>query len=203
MMVMGSSEGEGSSGLSDGSDSSDDDAAGLDGLQISSKGKSKQSDSLASRRATSPSLARLDTREAALLPPTDPATPANISFPDTSTSLAQLIQQKRRQASAPYFASARSNSPFSPGAGFGFTGPSSATHSGDGRTGWVGGWGAAPPGEERRARSRVASRRGTVSGLHLAGLGTELFVPEQTEEGGMVMTPTTEVSSNAALSVCS
>ncbi|ORY90318.1 kinase-like domain-containing protein [Leucosporidium creatinivorum] len=179
MMVMGSSEGEGTSGEQE--DSDDDEAPSPNGLQI-------HNGRLATRRATSPSLARLDTREAALLPPTDPSTPANISFPDTSTGLAQLIQQKRRQASAPYFASARSNSPFSPGAGFGFSGLSSATHSGEGRSGWVGGWGAAPPGEERRARSRVASRRGTVGGLHLGSL----TVPESFEEAGMVMTPTTE-----------
>lgn len=179
---------EDDSGVSSDSEDSDEQEELAEGLQIY-KGKGVAAGT-AGRRATSPSLARLDTREAGLLPATDPAAPANISFPDTSTGLAQLIQQKRRQASAPYFVSAREQSPFSPGSGFGFSGPSSATHSGEGRTGWVGGWGSSAPGEERRARSRIASRRGTVSGLHLGG---SLAAPEMLDEPGMVMTPTTEV----------
>lgn len=185
MMTMGSSEGE--SGVDSASEDSDGNEELVEGLQLC-KGKGKGSASTG-RRATSPSLPRLDTREASLLPPTDPAAPATISFPDTSTGLAQLIQQKRRQASAPYFVSARDQSPFSPGSGFGLSGSNSATHSGDGRAGWVGGWGSSGPGEERRARSRIASRRGTVGSLHLGGLAP----PESLDEPGMVMTPTTEV----------
>lgn len=84
-----------------------------------------------------------------------------------ASPLAQLIQQKRRQASAPYFASARTASLFSPGAGFGIVGSS----------------------DEEGRRSRQPSRRGSVGGLHvdLRGAGFS-----GSADLGMVMTPTTE-----------
>jgi hypothetical protein len=98
--------------------------------------------------------------------------------PEGTSGLAQLIQKKRRQASAPYLASARSSSLFSPGAGFGI---SSTTETGA----------TTPPfaaEDMRRARSRQASRAGTVGSLQLGGLW-------ERDGTGMVMTPTTEVSS--------
>ncbi|KAM0791994.1 hypothetical protein ACM66B_007106 [Microbotryomycetes sp. NB124-2] len=130
------------------------------------------------------------TETAQILPPTDPMSAANISFPDTSPSLAQFIQQKRRQASAPYYNTARAM--FTPAGGFGITsiesaasasnevstGTGSAGHSGPSATG----------GSISRPRSRVNSRRGTVSGLRLdSGFGGEFAF-----EPGMVLTPTTE-----------
>ncbi|GAA6044375.1 hypothetical protein JCM8097_004901 [Rhodosporidiobolus ruineniae] len=153
-----------------------------------------------SSRASSPSS----------LPPTDPTTPALGSFPSTSTSLAQFIQHKRRQASAPYFAAARERSLFSPGAGFSLgAGPTSA---GAGEAGWAGGWGtgvgiggsasSSAAGSERgdslppsRSRSRASSRRGTTTGLLLQTGGLMLGVPGAEVEdpsAGLVVTPTTE-----------
>lgn len=126
------------------------------------------------------------------LPPTDPASPAHSSFPSTSTSLAQFIQHKRRQASAPYYASARSQSLFSPGAGFSL-GPSSieagtaaaaAAAIEDGGQVDVGVADRAPS----RPRSRAASRRATAMGISLQTTG--LAAPEV--DGGLVVTPTTE-----------
>ncbi|GAA5895702.1 hypothetical protein JCM5296_007396 [Sporobolomyces johnsonii] len=139
--------------------------------------------------STSPSPVPSPSLSSPLLPPTDPSTPAQTSFPSSSPGLAQLIQQKRRQASAPYFASARSQSLFSPGAGF-TVGPG-PTGAGDGRSGWVGGWGASEVGargrgaggEGERERdgaraewsqslppSRSRSRNGTRRGTTLGGL---------------------------------
>ncbi|GAA5873694.1 hypothetical protein JCM8547_002676 [Rhodosporidiobolus lusitaniae] len=122
----------------------------------------------------------------------------------TSSSLAQFIQHKRRQASAPYLASARDRSLFSPGAGFSL-GPSSLNAgggefvggwgSGVGATGATGGGGdgegSLPPS---RSRSRASSRRGTASGLHLQTGGLLLGVPsgEAEDPQGLVVTPTTE-----------
>ncbi|GAA6020320.1 hypothetical protein JCM10207_003225 [Rhodosporidiobolus poonsookiae] len=152
-----------------------------------------------------------------LLRATDAAadpTPAQSSFPTASPSLAQFIQHKRRQASAPYFTSARERSLFSPGAGFSL-GPS-ATSAGGGAGGgedYVSFAGAgqaasvlererdddAPP-PPSRSRSRASSRRGTTSGLHLntsvsasvGGGGGLLSVPGGGEDDGIVVTPTTE-----------
>ncbi|GAA5821066.1 hypothetical protein JCM10212_003099 [Sporobolomyces blumeae] len=151
------------------------------------------------------------------LPPTDPLTPAQTSFPSSSTGLAQLIQQKRRQASAPYFASAMSHSRFSPGPGFTVL---SGGGTGDSK-GWTGGWASASsngpssteasasssvardhPGQgslpPSRNRSRHGSRRSTTSGrLSLQTGGLHLALDSLSpvsigEEEGMVMTPTTE-----------
>ncbi|GAA5893185.1 hypothetical protein JCM6882_003907 [Rhodosporidiobolus microsporus] len=140
------------------------------------------------------------------LPPTDPSTPAQSSFPSTSTSLAQFIQHKRRQASAPYFASARERSLFSPGAGFSL-GPGT-TDAGGGDSGYFGGWGSGVGAEAAaqrgasldrdppsRSRSRASSRRGTTTGLLLQTSGLMLGVPggETTDpSAGLVVTPTTE-----------
>lgn len=98
-----------------------------------------------------------------------------------SLGLAQLIQQRRRQASAPYLASARSSSLFSPGAGFGITALDPQGGGGE--------WNGGPTAEDvRRTRSRQATRASTVGSLQLG-------IPWTEEEGaGMVMTPTTEVS---------
>ncbi|GAA5945397.1 hypothetical protein JCM3775_003882 [Rhodotorula graminis] len=123
------------------------------------------------------------------LPPTDPASPAHSSFPSTSTSLAQFIQHKRRQASAPYYASARSQSLFSPGAGFSL-GPSS-TEAGSLAATDDGARPADAVAAERatsRPRSRAASRRATAMGISLQTTG--LGPPEV--DGGLVVTPTTE-----------
>lgn len=118
------------------------------------------------------------------LPPTDPWTPAQSSFPSTSNSLAQFIQTKRRQASAPYFASARSQSLFSPGAGFSL-GPGEA----------------APPADDdsqsrpvSRNRSRASSRRATATGglTALRTHGLESFADIAQHDGGLVPTPTIE-----------
>ncbi|BGO88394.1 serine/threonine protein kinase [Rhodotorula toruloides] len=151
------------------------------------------------------------------LPPTDPATPAQSSFPSTSTSLAQFIQQKRRQASAPYFASARSQSLFSPGAGFSL-GPSS-TNAGAGPSGYSGSWGSGAGGTRAageieagasqisprlasaslppsRNRSRASSRRATATGgvlsLQTFGLSAPFSEAHGLEDSGLVPTPTTE-----------
>ncbi|GAA5954123.1 hypothetical protein JCM21900_002895 [Sporobolomyces salmonicolor] len=171
--------------------------------------------------STSPSPVPSPSLSSPHLPPTDPSTPAQTSFPSSSPGLAQLIQQKRRQASAPYFASARSQSLFSPGAGF-TVGPG-PTGAGDGRSGWVGGWGASEvgarggggEGEQRdggraewsqslppsRSRSRNGSRRGTTLGglapLQTTGLSVAVGdalggAGAGDEDTGMVMTPTTE-----------
>ncbi|GAA5876921.1 hypothetical protein JCM3774_000540 [Rhodotorula dairenensis] len=117
------------------------------------------------------------------LPPTDPWTPAQSSFPSTSTSLAQFIQTKRRQASAPYFASARSSSLFSPGAGFSLgpeaLHPEPPSHS--------------PPAS--RNRSRASSRRATATGglTQLRTHGLESFAEIATQQdAGLVPTPTIE-----------
>lgn len=121
----------------------------------------------------------------------DPAS-ATSATDDSPPSLAILIQQKRRQASAPYLASARSASLFSPGAGFAI---SSASSAGTGASGWAGSWGAAGGAggeEDLRARSRRASRVGTVSGLSLRPLATFSSEEREQENLGMVMTPTTE-----------
>ena len=156
----------------------------------------------------------------------DPASDTQHSTPELSTSsprtetpsLANLIQQRRRQASAPYFASARSSSLFSPGAGFGIPSTSAVPYgesATSGNSSWAGAWGnpsafigAAADEEERRARSRRQSRAGTVSGLSLKpttsfgnnGFGRSLSgqrEPSEEYDGmrnqGMVMTPTTEV----------
>ncbi|GAA5828072.1 hypothetical protein JCM11251_005718 [Rhodosporidiobolus azoricus] len=153
------------------------------------------------------------------LPPTDSATSTSAaisSFPSTSTSLAQFIQHKRRQASAPYFASARERSLFSPGAGFSL-GPGS-TNAGQGDSDYFGGWGngvggnAAAARDSRRSsldrdlgagaaslppsrsRSRASSRRGTTSGLLLQTGGLLLGVPggeTADPSAGLVVTPTT------------
>lgn len=151
------------------------------------------------------------------LPPTDPATPAHSAFPSTSTSLAQFIQQKRRQASAPYFASARSQSLFSPGAGFSL-GPSS-TNAGAGPSGYSGSWGSGAGGTRAageieagasqisprlasaslppsRNRSRASSRRATATGgvlsLQTFGLNAPFSAAHGPEDSGLVPTPTTE-----------
>ena len=158
----------------------------------------------------------------------DPASDTQNSTPELSTSsprsdspsLANLIQQRRRQASAPYFASARSSSLFSPGAGFGIPSTSAvpygeSTTDANGNSSWAGAWGnsnafsgAAADEEERRARSRRQSRAGTVSGLSLKpttsfgnnGFGSSAIGQRSVSEDydgmrnqGMVMTPTTEV----------
>lgn len=110
--------------------------------------------------------------------PLEPGLVALADAQDGTSGLAQLIQKKRRQASAPYLASARSSSLFSPGAGFGI---SSTIATGA----------TTPPfavEDMRRARSRQASRAGTVGSLQLGGLW-------ERDGSGMVMTPTTEVSS--------
>lgn len=114
------------------------------------------------------------------------STPPLLPQIDTGNSnFAQLIQQKRRQASAPYFASARSSSLFSPGAGFGISSINAVE-----RTDYVGAWGGprTVDDEGRRTRSRVASRVGSMS--------ISLTPMDAGEEGltGMVMTPTTAVS---------
>lgn len=104
----------------------------------------------------------------------------------TTTSLAQLIQQKRRQNSAPYFAAARSSSLFSPGAGFGISSITGSTN-GNGmateRLDYAGAWGGGGGGNDigRRTRSRQATRAGSLA---------------LNDEAGMVMTPTTAVSSD-------
>ncbi|GJN91905.1 hypothetical protein Rhopal_004930-T1 [Rhodotorula paludigena] len=148
-----------------------------------------------------------------VLPPTDPSTPAQSSFPSTSTSLAQFIQHKRRQASAPYFASARSQSLFSPGAGFSL-GPSASEATGGGRAEYAGSWGSGAggagsspssvaaggltaPGDDElppppsRNRSRASSRRATATGLALQTQGL-LVPPALDPDAGLVVTPTTE-----------
>lgn len=122
------------------------------------------------------------------LPPTDPWTPAQSAFPSTSTSLAQFIQTKRRQASAPYFASARSSSLFSPGAGFSLgpealhpEPPEAATQT------------DSPPAS--RNRSRASSRRATATGglTPLRTHGLESFAQiAQHDDAGLVPTPTIE-----------
>ncbi|GAA5969303.1 hypothetical protein JCM8115_006756 [Rhodotorula mucilaginosa] len=123
------------------------------------------------------------------LPPTDPWTPAQSAFPSTSTSLAQFIQTKRRQASAPYFASARSSSLFSPGAGFSLgpealhpEPPEAATQTTN-----------SPPAS--RNRSRASSRRATATGglTPLRTHGLESFAQiAQHDDAGLVPTPTIE-----------
>lgn len=233
MMRTGSSSEE----ENDGRRSSDEDDDGPDwadgihlragrGTQRLNGGKGKSRDSSTDRDPNTgepPTFSTLTPEEAELVPPTTgrvAAAAAESSFgADTSPSLAQFIQQKRRQASAPYFASARSQSLFSPGPGFGISALSS-THSGTGPSGYVGGWGSsagsgsgsghnspqqqqqqsapasAPPhymDEVRRARSRVSSRRGTVGSLRIEP--NSFLVPTDFSEPGMVMTPTTEVSS--------
>lgn len=230
MMRTGSSSEE----ENDGRRSSDEDDDGPDwadgihlrtgrGTQRFNGGKGKSRDSSTDREPITdepPTFSTLTPEEAELVPPTTgrvAAAAAESSFgADTSPSLAQFIQQKRRQASAPYLASARSQSLFSPGPGFGIS-ALSATHSGSGPSGYVGGWGSsagsvsghnspqqqqqsapapAPPhymDEVRRARSRVSSRRGTVGSLRIEP--NSFLVPTDFSEPGMVMTPTTEVSS--------
>ncbi|KAK4052247.1 serine/threonine protein kinase [Microbotryomycetes sp. JL221] len=136
---------------------------------------------------SSPSVS-LTTDEAQMLPPTDPTSAATISFPDTSPSLAQFIQQKRRQASAPYYNTARAM--FTPGGGFGITsidgassGQTATSTDADAQAGVDGAGGTIS-----RPRSRVSSRRGTVSGLRLdSGFGGDFAY-----EPAMVLTPTTE-----------
>ncbi|GAA5923681.1 uncharacterized protein JCM15063_003726 [Sporobolomyces koalae] len=94
------------------------------------------------------------------LPPTDPVTPAQTSFPGSSIGLAQLIQQKRRQASAPYFHTARTHaqqprfvsSPSGAGTstefgandgrGSSFTVMSGGGTGANGGTNWYGAWGS-------------------------------------------------------------
>ncbi|BGP12113.1 serine/threonine protein kinase [Rhodosporidiobolus nylandii] len=127
------------------------------------------------------------------LPPTDPSTPAQASFPSASTSLAQFIQHKRRQASAPYFASARELSLFSPGAGFSL-GPSPTASPGGGAGGegspYAGGWGEAG---RTQSRSRAASRRATGTGLNGGlSLQTSALMLGLPGDEGLVVTPTTE-----------
>lgn len=130
----------------------------------------------------------------ASLPPTDPSTPAHVSFPSTSSSLAQFIQHKRRQASAPYFASARSQSLFSPGAGFSL-GPSgteaglAGTAVSDVPVAVSGAVNGVPERAPSRPRSRASSRRATAMGLSLTTAG--LAAPDAAD-GGLVVTPTTE-----------
>ncbi|BGP52449.1 hypothetical protein JCM8202_002317 [Rhodotorula sphaerocarpa] len=125
------------------------------------------------------------------LPPTDPSTPAQSSFPSTSNSLAQFIQTKRRQASAPYFASARSQSLFSPGAGFSLGRDSSdAVSSPQTTTATTSDLPAAAP----RNRSRASSRRATATGglPQLRTQGLESFAQIAQHDAGLVPTPTIE-----------
>lgn len=110
-----------------------------------------------------------DIDEGMMLPP-----PISSTFGEAppSPNLAHLIQQKRRQASAPFFTSARSSTLFSPGNGFGV-----ATKAGE-----------EVSEEVRRVRSRQPSRLG----LSLSALR----IPDEVPSGistGLVMTPTTEV----------
>jgi len=133
----------------------------------------------------------------ASLPPTDPTTPAQTSFPNSSIGLAQLIQQKRRQASAPYYNTARTyqqrfvSTPVTSNENGGFS-VLSGGGTGD-ATSWNGGWGTTAPiastsgtispplgtvelGQSlppSRSRSRHGSRRSTTSGrlsLQTSGL---------------------------------
>lgn len=123
------------------------------------------------------------------LPPTDPWTPAQSAFPSTSTSLAQFIQTKRRQASAPYFASARSSSLFSPGAGFSL-GPEALHPEPPTAT-------TKKPTDSpaaSRNRSRASSRRATATGglAPLRTHGLESFAQIAQHDAGLVPTPTIE-----------
>ncbi|GAA6021522.1 hypothetical protein JCM11491_006469 [Sporobolomyces phaffii] len=158
---------------------------------------------------SSASTSSLDARTTlASLPPTDPATPAQTSFPNSSIGLAQLIQQKRRQASAPYFNTARTHqqrlasSPISTmDNGGGFTVMTGGgTGAGGGGTSWNGGWGRdnsagigsvghsptiggalelGPSQSSSRNRSRHGSRRSTTSGrLSLQTGGLHLNLSE-------------------------
>ncbi|GAA5991253.1 hypothetical protein JCM10908_003222 [Rhodotorula pacifica] len=121
------------------------------------------------------------------LPPTDPWTPAQSAFPSTSSSLAQFIQTKRRQASAPYFASARSSSLFSPGAGFSlgpealYPDPTTEAKPHD-----------SPPAS--RNRSRASSRRATATGglTQLRTHDLDSFAQIAQHDSGLVPTPTIE-----------
>ncbi|GAA5983338.1 hypothetical protein JCM5350_003077 [Sporobolomyces pararoseus] len=116
-----------------------------------------------------------DPRQA--LPPTDPTTSAQTSFPSSSIGLAQLIQQKRRQASAPYFNTARTHqqriasSPVSSSneRGSGFTVMSGGGSGGAGSN-WHGGWGG---GANQRDDIAIGSPE-SGSASPIAGANLEL-----------------------------
>ncbi|BGP44202.1 serine/threonine protein kinase [Rhodotorula kratochvilovae] len=188
-------------------------SSGSTAPSTSSAGSEKERQSRKDRRSTFPSLAALPTltstspspvtspaapgaggslpssgRASPSLPPTDPRAPALASFPSTSSSLAQFIQHKRRQASAPYFASARSQSLFSPGAGFSL-GPS-ATEAGAPPPAPEGEDGPRPPTPGRN-RSRASSRRATATAPLLALQTAGLAAPAPEDGDGLVVTPTT------------
>lgn len=95
---------------------------------------------------------------------------------EEGSGLAKFIQQKRRQASAPFFTSARSGSLFLPGVGGGGSGVGGEAEEGEGKG-------------SRSRRGSLGSRRGTTGSLRLGG---NLGLPFEEIEG-MVMTPTTEV----------
>ncbi|KAK4046648.1 serine/threonine protein kinase [Microbotryomycetes sp. JL201] len=166
-------------------DGANDNRDWSDGLMMST-GKNRSGSSSPVPRAASSAAPGNESVQG--LPPTDPMSAATISFPDTSPSLAQFIQQKRRQASAPYYNTARVM--FTPAGGFGITSIDSTTGnaSTNSASPSVASAAALPSGSASRPRSRVNSRRGTVSGLRLdSGFGGEF-----TFEPGMVLTPTTE-----------
>ncbi|SCV67935.1 BQ2448_56 [Microbotryum intermedium] len=110
-------------------------------------------------------------------------------------SLAQYIQQKRRQASGPFRTLApRTTSLF--GMNGGFTAPMSLSAPGGlvGKEVELAGGADVEPFAGGRTRSRPASRRGTVSNLHLGSLPSSnaAFYPDSDVDSAMVMTPTTE-----------
>ncbi|KDE06926.1 CAMK/CAMKL/PASK protein kinase [Microbotryum lychnidis-dioicae p1A1 Lamole] len=179
------------------SGSSDDSSLDPDSdLIISSKFKGKRKSQDLIPTTTTTTASNLSTMDGIAIP--------GVGFPHSRSSsvdaqqgpsLAQYIQQKRRQASGPFHTLApRTTSLFGMNRGFTVAMSSSAPGGLVGKEAELAAGVDGEPFAGGRTRSRPASRRGTVSNLHLGSLPSSnaAFYPDSDSDSAMVMTPTTE-----------
>ncbi|SCZ91304.1 BZ3500_MvSof-1268-A1-R1_Chr1-2g01321 [Microbotryum saponariae] len=167
------------------------------GLMISSKSKGKRKSEDLIPTTTTTTTSNASAMDGIAIPGAGVPHSRSSSVDDVQQgpSLAQYIQQKRRQASGPFHTLAPiTTSLFGINGGFTVAMSSSAPGGLVGREAELAGGVDGEHFAGGRTRSRPASRRGTVSNLHLGSLPSSnaAFYPDSDSASAMVMTPTTE-----------